>query len=193
MVPEDYDQLISDPTDYLVRTYLPRTVGAFAGFGGLSSFFDYIELPFVFGQVLRLGQRRDGGRPREADRGRADRQRLGEDRVPGDGRSHGSGLPAVSPVAATKAPFDILGDTLRGTKGVIVDMFRYPEKVLAACDRLVQVALDWPLKKVNPPAVPHLLHPAAQGRRRLHERRAVPYLLLADAAEGASSAWWTRA
>ena len=37
------------------RTYLPRTVGAFAGFGGLSSFFDFIELPFVFGQALGWG------------------------------------------------------------------------------------------------------------------------------------------
>ena len=30
--PDDYDQLIDDPTGYLLRTYLPRTVGAFAGF-----------------------------------------------------------------------------------------------------------------------------------------------------------------
>ena len=34
MLPEEYDHLISDPTDYMVRTYLPRTVGAFEGFGG---------------------------------------------------------------------------------------------------------------------------------------------------------------
>ena len=27
MLPEDYDALISDPSDYLLRTYLPRTVG----------------------------------------------------------------------------------------------------------------------------------------------------------------------
>ena len=56
--PEDYDHLISDPSDYLLRTYLPRTVGAFAGFGNLSSFFDYIELPFVFGQVGAWGTTR---------------------------------------------------------------------------------------------------------------------------------------
>ena len=65
MVPEDYDALISDPTDYLLRTYLPRTVGAFAGFGGLSSFWDYIELPVRLRAGHGLGQRRDGRRPRE--------------------------------------------------------------------------------------------------------------------------------
>ena len=84
---------------------------------------------------------------------------------------------------ATKAPFDILGDTLRGTKGVIVDMFRCPEKVLAACDRLVQIAVDWPLKRKGDSRHTPLLHPPAQGCRRLHERRAVPHVLLADVAE----------
>ena len=45
MLPEDYDHLIADPSDYMLRTYLPRTVGAFAGFGNLSSLFNYTECP----------------------------------------------------------------------------------------------------------------------------------------------------
>ena len=64
---------------------------------------------------------------------------------------------------ATKAPFDILGDTLRGTKGVIIDMFRNPDKVLAACDRLVQVAVDWPLKRPSPPEIPIVFMPLHKG------------------------------
>ena len=36
MLAEEYDHLISDPTDYMLRAYLPRTVGAFAGFADLS-------------------------------------------------------------------------------------------------------------------------------------------------------------
>ena len=31
MLADEYDHLISDPSDYLLRKYLPRTVGAFAG------------------------------------------------------------------------------------------------------------------------------------------------------------------
>ena len=46
MLPEEYDHLISDPSDYLLRTYLPRAVGGFAGFANLSSFWDFIEMPF---------------------------------------------------------------------------------------------------------------------------------------------------
>ena len=35
-----------------------------------------------------------------------------------------------------KAPFDILADKLRGYKGLCMDMFRQPKKVLAACEAL---------------------------------------------------------
>jgi hypothetical protein len=31
MLPDEYDVLIKDPFDFLIRTWLPRTVGAFAG------------------------------------------------------------------------------------------------------------------------------------------------------------------
>ncbi len=51
MLPEEYDHLISDPADYMLRVYLPRAVGAFAGFSGLSSLFDFMELPFVAGHI----------------------------------------------------------------------------------------------------------------------------------------------
>jgi len=34
----------------------------------------------------------------------------------------------------TKAPFDVIGDSLRGTKGVMLDMFRYPDELKEACE-----------------------------------------------------------
>jgi hypothetical protein len=162
MVPEDYDQLISDPSDYLVRTYLPRTVGAYAGFGGLSSFWDYIELPFVFGQVVGWGSDdMVAGLERLTKAARFANDWL-KVALQGMAEVQALGFPPFAG-SATKAPFDILGDTLRGTKGVIVDMFRYPDKVLAACERLVQVALDWPLKRPGSPTIPLCFIPLHKG------------------------------
>jgi uroporphyrinogen-III decarboxylase len=37
---------------------------------------------------------------------------------------------------ATKAPFDMIGDTLRGTKGIMVDMYRQPDKLLQALEAI---------------------------------------------------------
>ena len=41
----------------------------------------------------------------------------------------------------TKAPFDTLGDTLRGTRGLMVDMYRCPDKVLKAMDVLTPIMI----------------------------------------------------
>ena len=40
-----------------------------------------------------------------------------------------------------EAPFDIIGDSLRGTQGVLLDMFRHPEKLKEACERYVPLAI----------------------------------------------------
>lgn len=43
---------------------------------------------------------------------------------------------------STQAPFDIIGDSLRGTKGVMLDMYRQPDKLLKATDRLLPTAIQ---------------------------------------------------
>jgi hypothetical protein len=42
----------------------------------------------------------------------------------------------------TKAPFDTLGDTMRGTRGIMLDMYRQPDKLIAAMERLVPIAVE---------------------------------------------------
>ena len=165
MLPEEYDHLISDPSDFMLRVYLPRVVGAFAGFGNLTSLFDFIELPFVSGHIGSWGS------PELAD---------GLERIAAAARSVGEWAGATFPKigemmalgfppyygGATKAPFDILGDSLRGTREVITDLFRRPDKVLAACERLVPVAVDWAFKRpggIVTPVVFIPLHKGADG------------------------------
>ena len=95
MLPEEYDHLISDPTDYLLRTYLPRTIGGFAGFGGLSSLFDYIELPFVSGNVGAWGSDEMVAGLERMTAAAEVGERLGQDDLPRHGRGHGPRLPRL--------------------------------------------------------------------------------------------------
>jgi len=162
MLVEEYDHLISDPTDFLLRVYLPRAVGVYGGFAGLSSFWDYIELPGVAGQVSGWGS---------DDMVTGLRNLLKAAKIANKWLK--LALAAMQEVQAlgfpryvgssTKAPFDMLGDTLRGTKGIILDMFRCPDKVIAACERLVQVAVDWPLRKARRPSIPVCFIPLHKG------------------------------
>ena len=41
-----------------------------------------------------------------------------------------------------QAPFDTLSDFFRGTKGAMLDMFRRPDKVLDACEKLLPIMLE---------------------------------------------------
>jgi uroporphyrinogen-III decarboxylase len=45
-------------------------------------------------------------------------------------------------VSSTYAPFDYIGDFFRGTHGVMLDMYRNPEKLLAAVDKVLPSLID---------------------------------------------------
>ena len=79
-----------------------------------------------------------------------------------------------------KAPYDILADTLRGTRGIVKDRYRRPEKVLAAAERFVPLQIDAARAADGGGRLPLHVHPAAQGRRRVHVGRRLPRVLLAD-------------
>ena len=44
------------------------------------------------------------------------------------------------------APFDQLGDTLRGTINIMIDILERPEKVLAAVEKLIPIAIEAPVE-----------------------------------------------
>jgi hypothetical protein len=46
------------------------------------------------------------------------------------------GFPSFS-LSGTHAPCDYLGNYLRGTRGIMLDLYRNPEKLIKACERLV--------------------------------------------------------
>jgi hypothetical protein len=162
MLPDEYDALISDPTGYLLRTYLPRTVGAFAGFSRLPSFLNLTMFANVSGHIGGWGSvEMLDGLQRIMDAAR-DIAKWGQVIVPVTHRLKSLGFPAFRS-GYSMAPFDILGDALRGTKGLITDMYRRPEKVHEACRRLVPMAIDWVLGCPTPLDTPIVFMPLHKG------------------------------
>ena len=52
-----------------------------------------------------------------------------------NGSIMGKGYPTFSG-GFSKALFDVVGDSLRGTRGVMMDIYRHPDELLEACERL---------------------------------------------------------
>jgi hypothetical protein len=159
---EEYDELIADPTGYLLRTYFPRTIGAFSGFSGLSSFLNLTLLPNVAGHMAGWATAEMAAGVESLCDAAREVAEWSKVVAPAAERIRTAGFPAFR-TGMSMAPFDILGDTLRGTKGVAMDIFRRPEKVQEACERLVPLAIDWALRSPVPPASPVVFMPLHKG------------------------------
>jgi hypothetical protein len=139
---DEYQRLINDPSDFFLHNYLPRVLGSLSPLATLGTLTDITELPSVplamipFGlpQVQEaLGKLLDAGRA--ASEWIQACAAIDHETVSTLGLARLMG-------GFTKAPFDIVGDTLRGTRAIMLDKFRQPKSVLAAAERFVPLAID---------------------------------------------------
>ena len=142
MTAEDYDLLIADPTNYFMRFYLPRVFGALAPWEKLPPLTDMLELPFIGLSVFAVGiPDVQQAFKTYLEAGEAAMEWISAVGPIDEESTTVLGLPGTTG-GWTKAPFDTLGDTLRGTRGIMLDMYRRPDKLIEAMERLVPVAIE---------------------------------------------------
>ena len=135
MKAEEYQDLIDDPSGYFLRGFFPRISGALKPFEKVPLFplvHEILAVPpalFPFGTPeLQKALQDVMEAASEASRWVKKVRSLNESIM-------GKGYPTYSG-GFSKAPFDAVGDTLRGTTGVMMDMYRHPDELLEACERL---------------------------------------------------------
>jgi len=166
MSADEYDALIADPSGFFMRQYLPRCFGALGAWRMLSPFTDILEIPFVGLSLIPSGMPPvQQAFQKFMEAGQAIMEWI-SNAGPIDGESVATlGLPPVIG-SFSKAPFDIIGDTMRGTKGIMLDMYRCPEKLMAAMERFVPLAIDMGVRNAtfnDSPIVFMPLHKGADG------------------------------
>jgi uroporphyrinogen-III decarboxylase len=139
MTVDEYDDLIRDPSDFWLRKYLPRIMESFIPFGTFQPFTAIIEnmhvnnlSPFsmpavkeMFNTFIKAGEA-------------FERYQTAVKPYLGMGATYG--FPSTAGVFCF-SPFDILGDTLRGTTNIMKDMFRRPQKLLEALDVITEAVI----------------------------------------------------
>ena len=159
---DEYDLLIDDPTDYMLHVYLPRVVGGMAGFAGLVSPMDMIEIVTAPGYWMRWAAPEVQASLEALAAAGRECGAWGAHMFPLLGQLVAEGFPG--PVGAmSKAPFDVIGDTFRGTRGIIMDMYRQPDVLLEACDRLVNLMVKWVTRRATPGSPPLVFIPLHKG------------------------------
>ncbi len=142
MLAGEYDQLIDDPSNYFARVYLPRVLGALAPWSNLAPWTDIQELPLTGGPMVSFGLPEVQESLRKLIAAGDAAMEWIQACTAIDNRIKASlGLPGLIG-CFSKAPFDTLGDTLRGTRAIMLDRFRRPAKLLAALDRLLPLAIE---------------------------------------------------
>jgi hypothetical protein len=158
----EYDLLITDPSFYFRNFYLPRVFGALEGFTMLPPLTGILEiygvafnfipyaLPPVQATFKALFE--------------AGAEALKWAMVIGglNGELATLGFPNILG-GFTKAPFDTIGDTLRGTRGIIMDMYRQPDKLLRALEAMTPIMIGMGLGSAQQTGNPQIFIPLHKG------------------------------
>jgi hypothetical protein len=145
MKAEDYDALLHDPSDFAIRTYLPRAFKSLEGLAMLPPLGMWLQgfyvtlnglgayaAPPVMAALDALREAaqasiKDGMQMRNSI------QRLA---------ALGFPPPTFWAGSIIFAPFDFMSDTLRGMKGIFLDMMRHPDELLAAEQKVLRIQVE---------------------------------------------------
>ena len=135
MKADEYQDLIDDPTGYFMGVYFPRIFGNLKPLEKMPLLPIVNEIPCVPPAAIPFGTEEVQSTLKtlmqagnETTRWLTAVRRINT-------LVMGKGYPAFSG-GFTKAPFDVIGDTLRGTLGVMMDIYRHPQELMEACERL---------------------------------------------------------
>ncbi|MCJ7425954.1 MAG: hypothetical protein MUO17_02265 [Dehalococcoidales bacterium] len=162
MMADEYDALIQDPSYYFTTTYFPRIFGKLEAFKMLPNPSTMQEIPFVGPNVIPYGL------PQVQAAYKALFE-AGEEALKWVGAvgAFATEMAALGfPGGAggfTKVPFDVIGDTLRGTRGIMVDIYRQPDKVLQAVEALTPLMINMGVAATQMSGNPLVMVPLHKG------------------------------
>ncbi|MGD9143737.1 MAG: uroporphyrinogen decarboxylase family protein, partial [Dehalococcoidia bacterium] len=164
MKADEYDALIADPTYYFLTGWLPRVMGALDGLKMLSPFTNMTEM---YGGFTAAAFVPFGLPPVKAalqaimDAGDEALKWIGSVGEFG-AKMTAAGFPGFMG-GGTKVTFDTIGDTLRGTRGVITDMYRQPEKLIRAMEEFTPIAVKMGVDSAKQNGCPIVFIPLHKG------------------------------
>jgi len=135
MKADEYDALIDDPSNFFSNVYLPRAWGALEPFNMLPFLPGILEIYGVAFNFIPYGLPPVQAAFKALFEAGAEALKWAGAVGGVDGELATLGFPQILG-GFTKAPFDTIGDTLRGTKGIMVDMYRQPDKLLEALEAI---------------------------------------------------------
>jgi hypothetical protein len=162
MKAEEYDEFLADPSDWTVRKFLPRIYGALEGLSHLpplssmlvgyvgSGITAVLSAPPVAAAFDALFEASRVSMKWSIAYGQFTQKLVG------------MGYPTFGNVVAL-APYDLISDMLRGMRGTMKDMYRCPDKLIAAMDRVLPLQIGGAIGQAHMSKNPLVFIPLHRG------------------------------
>jgi len=140
MTAEEYDEFIFDPSDFMMRKWAPRQFSSMEGFSQFVPWrrfmwSGWMNLSFMTSPEMTESLRRVAEGTEELNKWWGSQAQYW-------GEIAEKGYPLAF-AGWDWAPFDIIGDTLRGTHQILADMRRRPEKLHDALEVATQIFIEY--------------------------------------------------
>ncbi len=160
---EEYDHFLDDPTDFMLRKYWPRIFGSLKGFEKLAPLRNIITYsvgmatgfaPFASPELIEALDVLKKAGEKSLEIISYGRKYTEAARQAGFPLQYGG---------FSQAPFDMLSDYFRGTRGTMLDMYRRPDKILKACEKFLPYTVEMAVNASKASGNPRIFIPLHKG------------------------------
>jgi hypothetical protein len=162
MKAEEYDLLMTDPSFYFRNFYLPRVFGALGPWNMLPPLTGILEMYGVAFNFIPYALPPVQGAYKALFEAGAEALKWAMAMGGSNGELASLGFPNILG-GFTKAPFDVIGDTLRGTRGIMIDMYRQPDKLIKTMEALTPIMIGMGLGAAQQTGNPQIFMPLHKG------------------------------
>jgi len=161
MKADEYNAFIRNPGDFMLRTFMPRIVGALEPFRTLAPITPMMTMPVPY--LIAIGKPEFQTTLQSIMEAGRETAKWFEVITDCSRAAREAGFPSLRGGGISQAPFDMIGDTLRGTQGIIMDMYRQPEKIIEAMETVTPMLIDTAIASSNASGNPIILMPLHKG------------------------------
>lgn len=162
MMAEEYDALIADPSGFFSHVYLPRVFGALESWSMLPFLPGILEIYGVAFNFIPFSLPPVQSAYKALFEAGAEALKWAGAMGGLEAELTSLGYPQLL-AGFTKAPFDVIGDTLRGTKGIMLDIYRQPAKLIEAMEALTPLMINMGIGQAQMNARPIVFIPLHKG------------------------------
>jgi uroporphyrinogen-III decarboxylase len=138
MKAEEYDRFLNDQSDFNIRCILPRTYGLLAPLAKLpplESMMNFIPFHVLATPEFANLLQKMANIAKEAMEWQAQVKDMFEE-------LNRQGFPGRTAGIGGGVPYDMISDFLRGMRGAMLDMYRCPDKLMAAIEKLMRQTIQ---------------------------------------------------